>query len=190
MRPNALDFVILSRARRARVEGRVPHQIGKPDPRTRDAVDVRRANPASRRADGLRARRFSGFIALDVMRKDDVRAIGDLNARRIDADLRECIELADERLEIDDRSSADEELDAGMHDARGNDPQRELTIAHNDRMPRVVAARKARYDVVIRGIEIDDPALALVAPLQPDDNVSFRWHGRTLLASSPVNLWT
>jgi len=63
-----------------------------------------------------------------------------------------------------------------MHDARRNDAQRQLPVADDDGMSRIVSAAKARDDVVIGCIKVDDPALALVTPLHPNDYVGFRCH--------------
>ena len=94
-----------------------------------------------------------------MIRQHDVRAIGDLYARRVDAERRQAFEFVEQRRRIDDRAAADEELDVRMQHARRNDAQRELAIADDDRVPGVVAAAEARDDVVVGGVEIDDPAL-------------------------------
>ena len=148
-------------------------QVREADAGSRDAVYVRGSDPASGRAERARARSFVRCVPYDVIRKDHVGTIGDLDARNVNAECRQGVELVDQRPQVDDGAPADEELDVRMHHARGNDPQCELTLADDDRMPRVVAAGKARDHIVIRGVKIDDPAFAFVAPLQPDDQIGF-----------------
>jgi hypothetical protein len=60
-----------------------------------------------------------------------------------------------------------------MHDARRHDPQRQLALPDDDRVARVISARKPCNDVVVARIEIDDPAFAFVAPLESNDDVGF-----------------
>ena len=107
------------------------------------------------------------------MRKNHVGTIGDLDPRNVDAERRQRVELFDERPQIDNGASPDEELHVRMHHSRRDDSQSELAVADDDRMTGIVATAKARDHVVLLRIEIDDPALAFVAPLQPDDDVSF-----------------
>jgi hypothetical protein len=52
-----------------------------------------------------------------------------------------------------------------------NDSKREFRVAYNDRVARVITAAEPRDDVVILRVEVYDPAFALVAPLNADDDV-------------------
>ena len=47
-----------------------------------------------------------------MIRQHDVRAVGDLDARDVDADRRQALEFAEQAAEADDGTAADEELDA------------------------------------------------------------------------------
>ena len=149
-------------------------QIGKSHAGARDPVHVGGSDAAAGRSDRDGARALVCLISRHVVRKDHVRPIRDLQARDVDADCCERIELRDQRLQIDDRSAADEELHVRMHHARRNDSQCELPVADHDRMSGVIAAAEARDHVVAGGIQVDDASLSFVAPLQSEDNVGFR----------------
>ena len=100
-----------------------------------------------------------------MVRQHDVRAVGDLDARDVDADRRQSLELAEQAAQADDRTAADKELDAFVEHARRHDAQRDLGIADDDLMPGIISAAKSRDDIVVRRIQIDDAALAFVTPL-------------------------
>ena len=97
-------------------------------------------------------------------------------------------ELVEQRLRINDGPAPDEKLDvrdASPPTERSAAPA--LAIADDDRVAGVIAAAESRDDVVIGGVEIDDAAFALVAPLKPEDDIGsgnreslFRRNSRSL----------
>src|SRR5258705_7402104 len=79
---------------------------------------------------------------------------------------RELVDLGEQRLRIDDDAVADDEGDPRVEDSRRQQPQHELPPVRVHRVARVVAALVARDDGKVRGQEVDNLALALVAPLR------------------------
>ena len=111
-----------------------------------------------------------------MIREDHVRAIRDRDARDVHADALEHLEFGEQTLEADHRAAADEERGARLQHAAGHDAQRQFTLAHHQRVAGVVAAAEAGDDVVVRGEQIDDAALALVAPLHAENDVGLVRH--------------
>ncbi len=124
------------------------------------------------------------------MREDDVRAIGNLDPRKIDADLGERFELGEQTGPANDRAAPDEEFAALLQHGRRNDAERELPIAHANGVAGVVAAAEARHDVEIARVIIDDTALAFVTPLQADDYVDVSPIGIGETPSNDVRMYS
>ena len=87
-----------------------------------------------------------------------------------EADLLEPVDLAEQVQRIDDDAVADVALDAGAHDARGDQLQRRLDAVDDQRVAGVVAALEADHGLGVVGQPVDDLALAFVAPLGADDD--------------------
>ena len=85
----------------------------------------------------------------------------------------EQVDLVDEDLCIDDAARADHRPGAG-DDAARHLPELPRLAADDDRVPGVGPALIAAHDVRILGEQVDDLALALVAPLRADHDG--RWH--------------
>ena len=83
-----------------------------------------------------------------------------------DAQPFEGFDLPQQRGRVDDQSVADDGLFAPPQNAAGNQREHESPLAYLDGMPGVVTALAAHDDVKAFGEQIDDLALALVAPLQ------------------------
>ena len=107
-----------------------------------------------------------------------------------DADLAQALQFVEQRLRIDHGAASDEQLDVRIERPRRHDAQRQLAVADDDRVAGVVAAAKPRHDVVVGGVQVDDPSLSLVAPLAADDHVCFRWHRRSFTAYMRTSLRT
>ena len=88
----------------------------------------------------------------------------------LEADRLEPRDLAEQVLRIDDDAVADEAGHALAHDARGNELQRRLDAADDERVPGVVAALETDDGLGVVGEPVDDLALAFVAPLRADDD--------------------
>ena len=80
--------------------------------------------------------------------------------------LRQLVDLGEQRLRIDHDAVADDAGDAGMQDAGRDQTEDELGAVHVDGVPGVVTALIARDDVEARRQQVDDFALAFVAPLR------------------------
>jgi hypothetical protein len=86
-----------------------------------------------------------------------------------DAGLRQLVDLGEQRLRIDDHPVADDAADAGVQDARGQQPEHELAPVRIHGVPGVVAALIARHNRKVRRQQVDDLSLAFVAPLRAQD---------------------
>ena len=147
-------------------------QIAEFEPGARHLVGVGRPDAAPRRAERvIAARRLGGAVGRDVIGQHDVRAVRDLDARDVDADAGKHVQFVDQPAQADDRPAADEQQRPRLQHRARYDPQREFARADDDRVACVVAAAEARHDVVVGAVVVDDAALALVAPLDADDDV-------------------
>ena len=86
-----------------------------------------------------------------------------------DAGRAQRVDLGEKRARVDDEAVADHVHDARAADARRDETQREVLVAELHGVAGVVAALVAGDEVERRGDEIDDLALAFVAPLAADD---------------------
>ena len=114
-----------------------------------------------------------------VVRHDHVRAAADPDPADVDAARGEHVQLVDERDRVDDDAVADDRRDVRIQHARRRQPKLEHLVAADDRVAGVVAALVANDHRDLLGQEVRRLALALVAPLQPDDHGSR--HQRSLL---------
>ena len=107
-----------------------------------------------------------------------------LQPAHVDAARAQAVDLGGQHLRVDDDAVAD---DAGL--ARVEDPARDqvelpgLAVAH-DRVPGVVAALEADDRVGPLGEQVDDLALALIAPLGAND--ADAWHSPKSLTAGPL----
>ena len=105
-----------------------------------------------------------------VVRHDHVRAAADPDARDVDAARGEHVELVDEGQRVDHDPVADDRGDVRIEHARRRQPELEDLVAVDHRVAGVVAALVAHDHRDLLGQEVGRLALALVAPLQPDDH--------------------
>ena len=82
----------------------------------------------------------------------------------------EHVELADQRLRVDDDPVADDRRDVRVEHARRDEVELEDLVAVDHRVAGVVAALVADDHRHLLGQEVGRLALALVAPLEPDDD--------------------
>ena len=108
----------------------------------------------------------------DVVRHDHVRAAADADAGDVDAARGQHVELVDQRDRVDHDAVADDRRDVRVQHARRRQAQLEDLVAADHRVAGVVAALVAHDHRDLLGQEVGGLALALVAPLEPDD------HGR------------
>ena len=104
----------------------------------------------------------------------------------LDAVLRQLVDFGEERLRIDHDAVADDAGDARMQDARRDEPQDELRAVDVDGMPGVVPALVAGDDVETRRQQIDDLALAFIAPLSAEHAQIHIVHASSVLRSQFV----
>src|SRR6266849_1693786 len=135
-------------------------------------IFISRANAAQRSSHALVTETFfAGVIQRAVIRQYQVRSRADLNAIGRDADaLRdEPIGFFKKGLRIDHHAVAQHAGLAHVNDAGRQQMQHEGLIADLDRMSGIVAALIADHDVETLGEQIDNLALAFIAPLGPDN---------------------
>ena len=149
-------------------ERRGVRQVADPDAAPRDLVFVSRTNAARGRANTpFAAARFAQEIELTVVRQDQMGLVADVQpAPDVDAGLRQLVDLREECRRIDDDAVADHARDAGMQNAGRQKTQDELAAVRVDGVAGVVAALIARDNREVRRQQIDNLALALVAPLR------------------------
>jgi hypothetical protein len=152
-------------------------EILHPDPDPGGTVRVGGPDPPVRRPDPLPAQaRLRRPVQGDVVRQDDVRGVRDPHPGGVDPARRQAVELADERGRVHDDTRSDERHDVRVEDPRRDEMELEDLLPEHDRVAGVVAALVADHPANLLGQEVGRLALALVAPLEPDDHRG-RHHG-------------
>ena len=141
----------------------------------RDLVFVRGTDAAAGGADGVgAARRFARLVERNVRRQDQRAVRRDAQSRKhVHAGVDERLRFTEQRFQRQHHAVADEALHVLVEDSRGNERQHGLLAADDQRVAGVVAALKTRHRGGALGEQVDDLALALVAPLGPDDDDEF-----------------
>ena len=145
----------------------------------RDLVLVGRTDTAAGRADRIGAAcALARAVERDVRRQDQ-RAVGTHPQTLVDrhALLHQRIRLPEERFEREHDAVADQAMHARMQDAGRNQRQDRPRAVDHQRMSGVVPALEADDGGDALRQEVDDLALALVAPLRADDD-QVPGHGR------------
>jgi hypothetical protein len=107
-----------------------------------------------------------------VQRQDHVRARRDHQvAPEVDRDAARAhaLDLAAQVERVDDHAVGDHVDGVRVADRRRDQVQHHALAVVQQRVPGVVSAAVADHDVGVLGEEVDDLALALVAPEQADD---------------------
>ena len=135
-------------------------------------VAVRRPDAASRRPDLRPGQpRLVRLVEGHVVRHDHVRAAADPDAVGADAARRRACRTRAIRVDrVDDDAVADQRRDVRVQHARRRQLELEDLVAAHDGVAGVVAALVAHDHRRLLGQEVGRLALALVAPLQPDDH--------------------
>jgi hypothetical protein len=140
-----------------------------PDPQR--LVGVRGADAALGRPELVLAQVPLGdAVELLVVRHDQMRVARHTQAAGVDALRCEHVELLDEHGRLDDDTVADDGRHVVVEDPAGNELQREHFAVDDDRVAGVVPALVADDQLALFGEVVGEPALALVAPLGPDDH--------------------
>src|SRR6266404_3744746 len=156
-------------------------QIAHPQPAPRHLVFVRRSDSSRGRANFVRApRTFRGFVQLPVIRKNQVRAVADVQPPlHLNARFRKRLDFRHQRRRIHHHACPDHRLLLRPQNPARNQLQHITVLPNDDRVPRVVPARHAR-DVIERSRKVvHHLAFALVAPLRPHHH--HRFHSDSLL---------
>ena len=132
-----------------------------------DLVAVSRPNAAQGGADlAFALERLAGGVERLVIRENHVGGVADVQPPGgIDAGLFQAVDLLHQADGIDHDTVADDADGVFAKNAGGDEVQDVLRPADDDRVARVGAALGAHDDVRLLGQEVDDLALALVAPL-------------------------
>jgi len=107
-----------------------------------------------------------------VVGHDQVRLVADdeLRVRGEGILLPQVLDLLDEHLRVDDHAVAQDAQLVVVQDPRGDQVQNGLLALDHDRVPRVVAPLEAHDGVGVFRVQVDDLALAFIAPLGPYDD--------------------
>ena len=160
----------LELVRHARAEPPLVADLVGLDAVPRDLVRVRGAHAHAGRAELLAAAlALVQAVEGDVPRHEQVRAIGDAQARRRDPCVLERRHLVRERGEVDDGARAEDAERLRIEDSRRDEVQLERAVLVHDGVAGVVPALVPDDHVRLLRQEVSDLALALVAPLGSDD---------------------
>jgi hypothetical protein len=129
-------------------------------------VLIGRAHPTGRRAQPvIAALHLAQPIELGVVRHDHVGTLADDQVGGADALGVEVVDLLEENLGVDHHPMPDDADGRGVEDAAGDEVEPVLLPLSDHRVAGVVATLRAHHHVDAIGEEVDDLALALVAPL-------------------------
>ena len=167
------DDAVLVREHEAqqRLERLGLHEVDHADAHAARLVGERGAGACAGGADRVLATHLLvELVDGEVPRHDDVGAVADAYARGVDAALVEHREFVEQRAWVDDDAVPDDARRGGVEDAGGHEVQPEAPEVIDDRVPGIAAGRVAGdYGATTRQ-EVDDAALAFVAPLPADDD--------------------
>ena len=153
------------------LEDLLVEQVLDADPEPRGLVGVGGADAAPRGADlQLPELRLARVVEQHVVRHDQVRVGADPQAGEVDPLRAQVVELVGEHLRVDHDAVADRAVLARVEDPGRDQVELPLDVVADDRVAGVVAALEADHEIRVLGEQIDDLALALVAPLGADDH--------------------
>jgi hypothetical protein len=153
------------------LEDLLVEQVLDADAQPRGLVGVGGADAAARGADlQLAQARLARVVEQHVVRHDQVRVGADPQAGEVDPLRAQVVQLAREDLRVDHDAVADRALQAGVEDPARDQVELPLDVVADDRVAGVVAALEADHEIRVLREQIDDLALALVAPLGAHDH--------------------
>ena len=109
-------------------------------------------------------------VELRVVRHDQVGVAAHHHAAGVDPLRRQRVELGQQHPGVHHHPVADDRGDVGVEDAARHELEGEGHAVDDDGVPGVVAALVAHDHVHVPGQQVGELALALVAPLGPDDH--------------------
>ena len=105
-----------------------------------------------------------------------MRALGDVEAPlELEAPAFDLLKLLHEVKRVHDDAVADYAVLAVVQNARGHEVENVFLVPDNDGMARVRAALEADYDVRLFRQEVDNLALAFIAPLGANEYSIHNW---------------
>ena len=121
-------------------------------------------------------RSFLGLVDRAVPLHDHVRALGDVEAPlELEAPAFDLLKLLHEVKRVHDDAVADYAVLAVVQNARGHEVENVFLVPDNDRMARVRAALEADNDIRFLGQEVNNLALAFIAPLGANEYSIHNW---------------
>jgi hypothetical protein len=142
----------------------------------RHFVFVGRADSARSRADFRRAaRRFGRLLHLPVIGKNQMRAVGKMQASRdVDAGFCQRVQFRHQRRRIHNHSRPDHRMLARAQNSAGDQLQDETVSVEDDGVAGVVPTRASRDVIERRGKVVHHLALALHRPTaRPPPRIDF-----------------
>ena len=160
-----------------RAQDLLVEQVLDADAEPQRLVGVAGADAAPRGADRELAQlHLARRVEQHVVGHDQVGVGGDPQVADVDAAALQPVDLAEQDARVEDDAVADHADLVRVEDPGGDQVELELLAVADDRVAGVVAALEAHDRVRALGEQVDDLALALVAPLGADYDDS--WHDR------------
>src|SRR6185437_9710214 len=166
------EVVIVDRGLQQRWQFVRIHQVSHANRATGDLVLVGRADAAAGGTDGLATGGdLARLVHGNVVRHDQWRGRADLDPRtHLDAIAFQLADLLDQRLRRQHHAVADQAQGVVAQDARRDQVQHGLLALDHQRMAGVVAALETHHRADPLGQQVDDLALAFVAPLRTQND--------------------
>ena len=121
-------------------------------------------------------RSFLGLVDRAVPLHDHVRALGDMEASlELEAPAFDLLKFLHEIERIHHNAVADHAMLAVVQDTRGNEVENVFLVSDDDGMARVRAALEADNDIRFLGQEVNNLALAFIAPLGANEYSIHNW---------------
>ena len=146
------------------------HQVGHAQSGAGGLVAVGGADAAFGRADfGFAFALLALLVERAVIGQDEMRAVADEQVLPdLDPDFAQALDFAHERDRVDHDAIPDDAHFSRAQNAGGNEVQDVFVAALDDGVAGVISALAADDDVGVAGQDIDDLALAFIAPLRAD----------------------
>ncbi len=116
--------------------------------------------------------RLTRLVEQQVVGHDQVCVGGDAQPADVDPAPAQSLDLLGQHARVDDHAVADRAQPARVEDPRRDQVELVRLVAPDDRVPGVVAALEADDQIGLLGEQVGDLALALVAPLGANHDVS------------------
>jgi len=163
------------------LEDPLVEQVLDADAQPRGLVGVAGADSALGGADRVLAQLLLALeVEHQVVGHDHVGVGGQLQPADVHAPLAQAVDLGGQYRRVDDDAVADDAQAPRVEDARGDQVELVRLATADDGVAGVVPTLEADDDVRTFGKEVDDLALALIAPLGAHDNGARHFRPRSL----------